>query len=119
MPTGARQQLKGTMLGVAPPSLGAQAPPAGAAPAPAPGAPPGFGAPPPGPAPQGAPGGFPGNAVNPLGGTMVADPKTLSDVTVGHEPRKSVAEHANAIELDQRLFVWEVGNRGIVAVGVS
>jgi hypothetical protein len=83
-----RPMLKGTMLGVAPPSLGAHAPPGGAAPAAAPpmgghapmGPPPGVGgppmaapapmAPPPGAAPMGPPPG----GVNPLGGTIVADP---------------------------------------------
>lgn len=81
-----RPMLKGTMLGVAPPSLGAHAPPPGMAPAAAPpmgappAAPPGaFGAPPaaapaPAPPPAAAPAGPPPGGVNPLGGTIVADP---------------------------------------------
>lgn len=78
---GVRPALKGTMLGVAPPAMGGQAPPP-AAPA-APPQQPGFGAlaptpaqpfnaqPP--PAGHGAPPAAP-PGVNPLGGTMVADP---------------------------------------------
>ena len=85
---GGRSQLKGTMLGVAPPPMGAHGPPPAAPPAQPPTQQGGFGAlaptpaqpfhaqqPPPAAPPQHAPpahGGSPG--VNPLGGTMVADP---------------------------------------------
>jgi hypothetical protein len=75
-----RPALKGTMLGVAPPSLGANSPggaPPGVPPAAQPGSPFGptpaqaFGAQ---PAPMPMHGNPPPGAVNPLGGTMVADP---------------------------------------------
>jgi len=90
-PVAPKPKLKGTMIGVAPPSLGSNAPPIAARPAPpadpsgfgAP--PPGFGAPPPGfgapPTPE-APAPMatspmaaqqPVSSVNPLGGTVVAD----------------------------------------------
>lgn len=79
---GVPSKLKGTMLGVAPPSIGTPQPPAGGpvAPPPAPAAPPmaGPGAPPgqPGQGPAGF-GGAHGD-VNPLGGTMVADPAGMA-----------------------------------------
>jgi hypothetical protein len=84
-----RPMLKGTMLGVAPPSMGAHGPPAGMAPAapphgapPAPvGSPHGAGAPP-APAPMGPPPG----GVNPLGGTIVADPAGVGFSPYGQGP---------------------------------
>jgi hypothetical protein len=96
-PPGAVQpkpKLKGTMIGVAPPSLGSNAP-AGAAMPPSVGPTPGMGQPGMGQPGMGQPGmGQPGMApapapepqappqhdVNPLGGTMVADPGALAGI---------------------------------------
>jgi len=87
-----RPHLKGTMLGVAPPSLGAHGPPPGAAPAGPPNAAnaqqfaptpaQAFGAPP-APTPQPA---APAPGVNPLGGTMVADPAGMGFSPYGAQP---------------------------------
>jgi hypothetical protein len=77
-PVAPKPKLKGTMIGVAPPSLGSNAPPVvGGAPAPAPQIvqPPAPAYEPP-PAPVAAPApsmANPVSSVNPLGGTMVAD----------------------------------------------
>lgn len=83
-PPGPKAILKGTMLGVAPPPAGGVTPPPAAQQAvhPSPVASVGQGAGAPGPAPAPAPGmpapaGPPGTEVNPLGGTMVADPSAM------------------------------------------
>lgn len=72
-PEGVNPKLKGTMIGVAPPSLGAVRPPSGTQPSPlAPAAPAGVAAPV-GPAP----------VVNPLGSTLAADAGMLSPFAQG------------------------------------
>ncbi|MCC6214561.1 MAG: zinc ribbon domain-containing protein [Polyangiaceae bacterium] len=93
----ARPVMKGTMIGVAPPSPGAVAPPAPMAPpeppppAPAPPAdfgapPPGFGAPPPGfgaPPPAAPQHAGPPPGMNPLGATVAADPGMMAGFGMG------------------------------------
>ncbi len=78
IPAATRPKLKGTMIGVAPPSMGSNTGPLGAPQAPAPAAappafaPPAYQPPAPAAAPP-APAHEPPSAVNPLGGTVVAD----------------------------------------------
>src|SRR5680860_1249198 len=48
----------------------------------------------------------------------LGEAEAVFGVALGDEPGKPVAQNAHAIEPDQRRFVWKVGNRRVVAVGV-